>query len=303
MLDVKTDINPFRAYANANADTANKNKTHDIVIGDVDTNIPNNVPTCIIGEKGAGKTTLLKSIIELTHDHGIYNHYYVIYSTVNLDEELPSYCTMIPVAEAEAFISSLFEIKSIFNSYFNLFNHIKEKDLKKNSLDIEKLDNNIKNYNQSVINSDLPVRDKLDQIIKTGEKVLRSFSKKFKLGDISVDPLNPNDLDCLIVDDLAIAAPIIFKDIKNSPLYTYFTLTRHMRLAIFLAGQQIDQLPAALRREIQCWLFSKDTQSFHLLKNIISRDTLKNINAKQAQLSNKYEFVVYNRIDGQISIL
>lgn len=302
MLEVKKDLNPFREYANATADTTNKNKTSEIIINGVNTNMPNNVPVCVIGEKGSGKTTLLKSIIELTHKANIYKHYFVIYSTVNLDEEMPDYAVMIPVDDAEQFIASLFEIKSIFNSYYRFFKSNSKKNLK--TIKTDELDNNIKRYNREIINSDMPEDVKIERIISTGDKIIRGFSQSFKLGDVVVkEGIHPEDLDMIIIDDLAIAAPIIFKDIKHSPLYEYFTLTRHMRLSIILAGQQIDQLPAALRREIQCWLFSKDTQSFHLLKNILSREVVKAIEAKQAQLEKKYEFVIYNRVNGVISIL
>lgn len=301
MLDIKEKENPFRSYANEHADVKNKNKTSNIIINDIDTNIPNNVPVCIIGEKGAGKTTLLKSIIELTHKNSIYTHYFVIYSNNNLDEELPDYTTMIPVNKAEDFMASLFEIKSIYNSYYKLFKGTTQKKLE--NLEIDKIDNAIKKYNASVIDSDADPQIKIDRILRTGYSIIKKFSSKFSIAGISINGIHPDDLDCLIIDDLAIATPIIFKDIKNSRIYEYFTLTRHMRLGIYLAGQQIDQLPAALRREIQCWLFSKDTQSFHLLKNIISKEAIININKKQSQLQNKYEFVVFNRITGIISVL
>lgn len=301
MLEVQPKQNPFREYANAHADVKNKNKTSNIFIDGKDTNIPNNVPVCIIGEKGAGKTTLLSSIIELTHQKGIYQHYYVVYSNNNLDEELPDYVTMVPVAKAEQFLASLFEIKSIYNSYYRLFKSTTAKKLA--NLELDKVDNAIRKYNQAIFDSNVDDQIKIDRILQTGYAIMRKFSTKFTIGGVNIDGIHPDDLDCLIIDDLAIAAPILFKDIKNSPLYEYFTLTRHMRLGIYLAGQQIDQLPAALRREIQCWLFSKDTQSFHLLKNIISRESLLNIQKRQGQLENKYEFVVFNRITGIISTL
>lgn len=301
MLEVQAKQNPFREYADAHADVKNKNKTSNIIIDGKDTNIPNNVPVCIIGEKGAGKTTLLTSIVELTHQKGIYKHYYVVYSNNNLDEELPDYVTMVPVAKAESFLASLFEIKSIYNSYYRLFKSTTAKKLA--NLELDKIDNAIRKYNQAVFDSNVDDRIKIDRILQTGYAIMRKFSTKFTIGGVSIDGIHPDDLDCLIIDDLAIASPILFKDIKNSPLYEYFTLTRHMRLGIYLAGQQIDQLPASLRREIQCWLFSKDTQSFHLLKNIISRESLINIQKRQGQLENKYEFVVFNRITGVISTL
>ena len=292
--------NPFRAYANKIADPNDKNKTSNIIISGVDTHIPNNVPIAIIGDKGSGKTTLLKSIMELTHKHKIYNHIYFIYTTLSLDQELPKYVIGVNVNEAEEFISNLFEIKSIFNSYYKLFHNMTEKQLEE--LDLEHIDNNILKYNSGIINSDMDDKTKVEKIIDTGEKILKSFSKKFKLGSVTVPGIHYNDMDCLVIDDIAIAAKIIFKQITDNPLYEYFTLTRHMRLSIIMCGQQIQQLPKMLRRETQCWILSKNT-NLGLLKDVLQSDTIKNITMKQQGLTQKYEFVLFNAVDGTITTI
>lgn len=293
-------INPFRAYANKIADTKNKNKTHTIVIDGVDTHIPNNVPIAIIGDKGSGKTTLLNSIMELTHKNKVYNHIYFVYTTLSLDQELPKYVTAVNVNEAEEFIANLFEIKSIFNSYYKLFNNMTDKQLE--TLDLEHVDNNIIKYNSGIINSNMDDKTKVEKIINTGEKILKTFTKPFKLGNVTINGLHFNDMDLLVIDDIAIAAKIIFKRITDNPLYEYFTLTRHMRMSIILCGQQIEQLPKMLRRETQCWILSKNT-NLDLLKGVLQTQTLKNIYQKQQQISNQYEFVLYNAIDGTLSFI
>lgn len=290
--------NPFRTYANKIADVGNKNKTANIVIDGVDTHIPNNVPIAIIGDKGSGKTTLLNSIMELTHKHKIYNHIYFIYTTLSLDQELPKYVTAVNVNEAEEFISNLFEIKSIFNSYYKLFRSMTEKQLER--LDLEHVDNNIIKYNSGVINSNMDDKTKVEKIINTGERILKTFTKQFKLGNVTINGLHYDDMDLLVIDDMAIAAKIIFKRITDNPLYEYFTLTRHMRMSIILAGQQIEQLPKMLRRETQCWILSKNT-NLELLKGVLQAQTLKNIYQKQQQIANQYEFVLYNVIDGSLT--
>lgn len=290
--------NPFRTYANKIADVGNKNKTHNIIINGVDTHIPNNVPIAIIGDKGSGKTTLLNSIMELTHKHKIYNHIYFVYTTLSLDQELPKFVTAINVNEAEEFISNLFEIKSIFNSYYKLFHNMTEKQLE--TLDLEHIDNNIIKYNSGVINSDMDDKTKIEKIISTGEKILKTFTKRFKLGSVSINGIHYNDMDLLIIDDMAIASKIIFKRITDNPLYEYFTLTRHMRLSIIMSGQQIEQMPKMLRRETQCWILSKNT-NLELLKGVLQPQTLKNIYQKQQQITNQYEFVLYNAVDGSLT--
>ena len=292
--------NPFRSYANKIADPNDKNKTSNIVINNVDTHIPNNVPIAIIGDKGSGKTTLLKSIMELCHDNDIYTHIYFIYTTLSLDQELPKYVIGINVNEAEEFISNLFEIKSIFNSYYKLFHSMTEKQLEK--LDLEHIDNNILKYNSGIINSDMDDKTKVEKIIDTGEKILKTFTKPFRLGSVTIPGIHYNDMDCLVIDDIAIAAKIIFKRITDNPLYEYFTLTRHMRLSIIMAGQQIEQLPKMLRRETQCWILSKNT-NLELLRGVLQQQTIKNIISKQQSLTQKYEFVLYNVVDGSITVL
>lgn len=292
--------NPFRAYANKIADTKNKNKTQTIVIDGVDTHIPNNVPIAIIGDKGSGKTTLLNSIMELTHKNKVYNHIYFIYTTLSLDQELPNYVTAVNVNEAEEFIANLFEIKSIFNSYYKLFNSMTEKQLE--TLDLQHIDNNIIKYNSGTINSNMDDKTKVEKIISTGEKILKTFTNSFKLGNVTVNGLHYNDMDLLVIDDMAIAAKIIFKRITDNPLYEYFTLTRHMRMSIIMCGQQIEQLPKMLRRETQCWVVSKNT-NLELLKGVLQQQTLKNIYQKQQQISNQYEFVLYNAIDGTLTTI
>jgi energy-coupling factor transporter ATP-binding protein EcfA2 len=290
--------NPFRTYANKIADVGNKNKTHNIIINGVDTHIPNNVPIAIIGDKGSGKTTLLNSIMELTHKNKIYNHIYFVYTTLSLDQELPKFVTAVNVNEAEEFISNLFEIKSIFNSYYKLFHNMTEKQLE--TLDLEHIDNNIIKYNSGVINSDMDDKTKVEKIISTGERILKTFTKRFKLGSVSINGIHYNDMDLLIIDDMAIASKIIFKRITDNPLYEYFTLTRHMRLSIIMSGQQIEQMPKMLRRETQCWILSKNT-NLELLKGVLQPQTLKNIEQKQQQITNQYEFVLYNAVDGSLT--
>ena len=46
-----------------------------------------------------------------------------------------------------------------------------------------------------------------------------------------------------------------------------------------------------------CWIVSKNT-NLELLKGILSKDVLRDIKEKQKEIE-KYEFVVFNMIDGE----
>ena len=50
-----------------------------------------------------------------------------------------------------------------------------------------------------------------------------------------------------------------------------------------------------------CWIISKNTNT-ELLKGVLSKDTLRQINQQQTELD-KFEFVVYNMIDGVIDTI
>lgn len=298
-------INPLRRIANEIADKKHKNNINNIVINKEDTNIPNNLPIAIVGDKGSGKSTLIKSIMKATYENKTFDHIYFIYSSLSWDEELDPYITKIDINNCDEFLANLFEIKTIYNSYIKLFERIHKKQLKdnKNTLNdfLKECDNNIIKYNQQIINKGLEPHVVIDRIIDTGDKIISKFSHEFYIGNIKIDGLHKDERDAVIIDDIAIAAKILFRQIKDNPLYEYLTLTRHMRLFICFAGQQIDQIPKAIRREIMCWLISKNTNT-ELLQGILQKQTLQQINNKQMELQ-KYEFVIFNCADGYLGIV
>lgn len=307
-LNKLNSINPLREYANKIADKGNKNKTHNIEINGKDTHIPNNLPIAIIGDKGSGKSTLLKSMMELTYKN-IFNHIYFIYSSLSWDEELPAYIIKIDVNNCEEFLTQLFEAKAIFNSYIKFFNSLDFKELKRkqdkgelNEDDfLNKIDTNIIKYNQEVINIGINPEEKINKIIDLGYKIINKFSKNFYIGNVMIEGFKPDDLDALFIDDIAIASKVLFKSIKDNDIYKYFTLTRHMRLFICLAGQQVEQIPKPLRREIMTWLFSKNSV-LDLLSGVLPLSTIKKIENEQIKLP-PYHFVIYNCVDGYIGII
>lgn len=304
----KINSNPLREMANDLADEGSKNKTHNIVINGSDTHIPFNLPTALIGDKGSGKTTLIKSLMKLTHENGIFQHIFFIYSPLTWDEELPGYITRVDVNDSDTFLATLFESKAIYNSYFKFFKSLDFKLIEKladeGKLTEEEftkhMDNNIVKYNKDIYNTDMNPNDKLDKIITVGEKLLKAFSKPFKIGNILVPGFRADDLDAIIIDDVAIAAKFLFRKIRDNPLYEYLTLTRHMRLFIMFSGQQVEQIPKTMRREIMCWMVSKNT-TLELLRGVLTPSAIDRIEKEQEKLE-KYHFVVYNCVDGSISI-
>lgn len=303
----KNTINPLRRIANEVADKKHKNNINNIVINKEDTNIPNNLPVAIIGDKGSGKSTLIKAIMKATHENNTFDHIYFIYSSLSWDEELDPYITKIDVNNCDEFLANLFEIKTIFNSYVKFFERMNKKKYNDNNNKklletfLSECDNNIIKYNQQIINKGLEAHVVIDKIIDIGDKIISKFSKDFYIGNIKINGLRKDERDAIIIDDIAIAAKILFRQIKDNPLYEYLTLTRHMRLFILFSGQQVEQIPKALRREVMCWLISKNT-NLEMLNGVLQKQTLANIYQKQLQLQ-KYEFVIYNCADGYLGII
>ena len=301
-------INPLRRHANKLADKKHKNNVANIMINNEDTHIPINLPTAIIGEKGSGKSTMIKAIIETTNKN-IFNHIYFIYSPLTSDLILPPDVIRVDINDASEFLGMLFETKSIFNSYISFFRSLDFNKLQKlyeqhelQESDIMKyVDNNIIKYNKQIINSIQSPYEKIDSVINTGTKIIAHFSKPFNIGNVRIEGLRYDERDAVIIDDIAIAAKMLFKQIKENPIYEYLTLTRHMRLFILFAGQQVEQIPKSLRREIMCWLFAKNT-NLELLNGVLQKNTIQKIEQKQEQIG-KYEFVIYNVVDGVIDTI
>lgn len=310
ILQTRKIENPLRTIANEIIqNTKQTNEIENIIINHKDSNIPINLPIAIVGDKGSGKTTLIKAIIEASVSNNIFNNIYFIYSSTTFSSILPSDVIKVDVNECEQFLSMLFETKSIFNSYYRFFKSIDFKELNRkyetNSLQdsdiFNHLDNNIIKYNKSLINSNVSPQIKIDKIFNTGEKILDTFSKPFNIGTVRVNGFRYNDRDAVIIDDIAIASKMLFVTMRDNDFYEYLTLTRHMRLFVCLSGQQIEQIPKTIRREIMCWILSKNT-NIELLQGVLQKTSLKQIQKEQQKL-NKYEFVIYNVSDGSVSVL
>ena len=298
------DKNPLRKAADEIAKHKGKDDTENIFINGVDTHIPNNLPLAIIGEKGSGKTTLIKALIRETQGK-TFKHTFYIYSNGNMNEELPPEVIKINVNKAMSFLSMLLETKAIYNSYYKFFksiewqrleslgNNVSDADIMKNC------ENSIYKYNEAIINSKLEPSEKLNKIVETGTKILKTFSQPFFIENIAISPLNPNDIDALYIDDIAIASTILFEHIKYNKLYEYFTISRHIRMFICLAGQQIDQIPKFMRKEIMSWILSRNTE-LERLEGVVKKSAIEKIRQEQEKL-NGYEFILYNSVDNSLN--
>lgn len=312
--------------AQKNKNITSKAQIKNIYIKNEDTHIPLNLPTAIIAEKGSGKSTLLKALMNATYKN-TFNHIYFIFSSLSWDEELPSYITKINIDESEKFLSNYFAIKSLYISYTNFIlklNQINNEKITNKELlkqIIEAADNNIikdnqtefsfltyflKNYekthNALIRESDEnKVNRYIEQLINKSTKFVKNYSKDFYIDNIKLDGIRKEDRDAIIIDDIAIASKVLFKQLKDSSIYKYLTLTRHMNLCIIFAGQQIEQIPKYIRREIMCWIFSKNT-TLDLLDGVLSNQVMQRISMKQTKLS-RYEFALYNSVEDFITII
>lgn len=312
----------LRKAINKQIQKQEKNKyanINNIKINNEDTHIPINLPTAIIADKGSGKTTLLKTIMDESFKNKQFDHIYFIFSSLTWDEELPSYIIKINVDISESFLSKYFFIKSLFISYSNFIEKLNNLDNSKlnfiQSLNkfLESCDNNIsKEFNSEISfltdytthfkKEDLKKVEKINKIeqiinliIDSANKFINMYSKDFYINNIKVDKINKNDRDLIVIDDITIASKILFKQMKDSTLYQYLTLTRHMRLCIIFSGQQIDQIPKFIRREIMCWIFNKNTQ-IDLLEGVLNKNVINKINENKNKLL-RFEFLLYNCVE------
>lgn len=312
----------LRKAINKQIQKQEKNKyanINNIKINNEDTHIPINLPTAIIADKGSGKTTLLKTIMDESFKNKQFDHIYFIFSSLTWDEDLPSYIIKINVDISESFLSKYFFIKSLFISYSNFIEKLNNLDNSKlnfiQSLNkfLESCDNNIsKEFNSEITfltdftthfkKEDLKKVEKINKIeqiinliIDSANKFINMYSKDFYINNIKVDKINKNDRDLIVIDDIAIASKILFKQMKDSTLYQYLTLTRHMRLCILFSGQQVDQIPKFIRREIMCWIFNKNTQ-IELLEGVLNKNVINKINENKNKLL-RFEFLLYNCVE------
>lgn len=102
------------------------NVAQNIIIDGVDTNIPRNVPTFIVGSKNAGKSTVISALISAEKTNDTYTRIIYIY-TDHVDSTLAETCheqlIRVPLNQSINFISDFFKIKAEYFSWIHFLRH------------------------------------------------------------------------------------------------------------------------------------------------------------------------------------
>lgn len=133
------------------------------------------------------------------------------------------------------------------------------------------------------------------------------YSKKFEIvvqdTTYHIDPLQYDQYDQLIIDDVGVAAPYLFPTTPGkSVLYRYLTISRHILLGTIIACQDIMQLPRYVRKEINTYLFGIGLDIETVTQTNIPKNKQREIINDYSSLK-QYDFILYNGIDGNITYL
>ncbi len=316
------------------------NKGQNIVIDGEDTHIAKNSLTYIVGGKSAGKSVLISTILNACSDNNVYGKYIYITgagvdSTIseNNDVEL----IMVDYNNAGSFISQYVKLKTEFISWckFLIKNGIEYENVDvRNIPDLNKLLKNycdpvVSNYMRSELNlkldaNNMIIKTKKEDFMATDEegkanpnvKIIRyawSFINKcldekgLKIvsGESTyyLKPLRYDEYDVIIIDDVGQCKQKLFPGnrMENSPLYMYLTVTRHILIGLFIAGQDVQQLPLYARKQVQTVLFGTGV---NIVKSVNEMDNIpdrrkREIIQKYNEIS-PYMFVGYNYFDDSV---
>ena len=309
------------------------NVGQNIFIEDNDTNIPLNLPTFIVGSKNAGKSTLISTLIKAESLNNVYKRIFYIY-TDHVDSTLAETChetlVRIPLEHAVLFISQYFKIKTEYMSWIKFIDKNKLSTLSDDMLPSLSVmlktytDNVIDSYVRNNINNNkqndiLPrvVDNDINKLKSKPEYIIREHAISYVLKysqpfDITVDQvvyhmdgLRYNQYDQLIIDDVGVAAPVLFPSNTNpsrSPLYKFLTISRHILLGTIIAGQDTLQIPKYARKEINTYVFGFGITITDIDKTNITKGKQREIIKLYNDLE-QYDFVIYNGIDNVVVYL
>lgn len=273
-----------------------------------DLNISRNAPCVIAGKKGSGKTSFINGLIDGCYDNKIFVN--VIYIYINsIDDNLNENVTRCNVKDAEELLTKFFEIKNRFNSCAKFIKTFNESTLLKRELTLHDFFENYIDNTLEEIATELSMTDNkailLKDLIAYAIEFIKIHVKPFIIAidsrKFNFRPLDYDTNDLIVIDDIAIAAPILFKSQRTNQIYKYFTLTRHLNVCIMLACQELIQVPKMIRHEIDTWLVSKNT-NVDLLEDIISSKNLMLLQNAQTKLK-QYEFACLNLTENKIIII
>lgn len=283
------------------------NQKQNMIFDGVDSNIPINMPSFIVGSKNAGKSTFISGIIHAATDNDLFTN--IIYiSPDNVDTTLSEVCHVpiirVPNILAEQFLITYLRVKSNFLSW--------GKFLKYNKFEINSLsqmlkaytDQNIDNYLRSLGTvSETTPENMYNHAVAVINKYAVPFSITVDGTQFKFPGLTLWSRDLILMDDLANNK--IFPNNKATcKLYGFITACRHYNLCFIFSGQDILQLPRYMRKEVDTWLFGNGVN----IKDINST----NCNIPQGKITEiieklddlpKYWFVVYNGINNVVDVI
>lgn len=261
----------------------------------VDSNIPYNLPTAIIGAKGTGKSTMITVMLKAFGD--MFKYIIYIYSEhvdTTLSQLYHGKLLRIPMNQSAAFLQKYLSLKTEFMSWCKLFQAGYDSDRSNKSL--------VKLYCDNVI--DAYIRDHPNvSLWSTAVEYLKVHMQPFKIviNDTTylLDGFDENQHDMLIVDDIGVANELFPPRAVMSPLYKYITISRHVLLCSIFAGQDIMQLPRYMRKEINTWLFGYGIDINDINETNIPSKKAKEIIQKYNEVE-PYMFIGYNGVNNKI---
>lgn len=281
-----------------------------IKLDGVDTLIPLNLPTFIVGPKGIGKSTLISTILNGAADKNVYERIFYVYAD-HVDSTIAEACKAllirIPLPQSPQLLAEYFSIKTRFMSYTKLRDALMHKgygkDEKWKSMSLDDL---MGTYTDNVIDELIRQHNgKVKDILNAIASFIKTYSKPFELGDdgkVRVSGLDDKQYDLVVIDDVGVAASYLFPtSVNKSPLYSYLTICRHIMTGFIIAGQDTMQLPRYARKEINTWVFFKVIPED--LDNITVKVSTREQIRRYGKALAKHQFIVYNGVLDRVQVM
>lgn len=260
-----------------------------IIIDGIDTLIPKNLPTFIIGSKNSGKSTFISTLINACACNEVYARVFYV-SGDHVDSTMAASCKVniirVPLQQSIELLTQFFKIKTEYMSWVNYLT--------------------IESYTDNVIDT-FCRNHKQDNPKQHAEKFLLRYSQPFTIKvdttEYQISGLRYNQYDQLIIDDVGTAKAYLFpSSVNKSPIYRFLTISRHLLLGTIIAGQDIKQLELYARKEMNTWMFGIGISITEIANTQIPKNKQNEIIEKYPDLE-KYHFILYNGINGEVQVV